>query len=434
MSFLSDVVSNPSQALGGAFNFGTPGQSGYSASGYAPDPAAFDNPQYAQQYARLQAALQRQQAQQAAASRSQAGLVAALQAQMAGQQPSVAQQQLAQTTAANDQAALASAASAASVDPSLALRNAMQARAANDQNAAGQAALLRAGEQTAGEQTLAGVLGGQQQLATQAALALQGLQGQESQTQTQNQITRQQMQEQAALGSQGINAGVSVSNAQQQGGFVNNLVGGGAAGAAAGLLSDRRAKTDIAPAGKGDVAGLLDALKARLFRYRGENPQPGGAPPHLGILAQDAERSPLGRQMVIDTPQGKAIDPGQAVGALLAASANLNDRLSRLEAVPGSALRVPGHNQAPNRLPETSVAARDDGISAPDGSAWQSGGPGAAPSDAADYFASHEGSDFMAGLNEVGRLGAALEQHHGIRLPPEGLVKLMAAALKQRAA
>ena len=51
-----------------------------------------------------------------------------------------------------------------------------------------------------------------------------------------------------------------------------------------------------------------------------------------GVMAQDLERSPVGRSMVVDTPAGKVVDTNKAAMASLAANARLNERLERMEA------------------------------------------------------------------------------------------------------
>lgn len=50
-----------------------------------------------------------------------------------------------------------------------------------------------------------------------------------------------------------------------------------------------------------------------------------------GVMAQDLERSPVGRSMVIDTPGGKVVDTNKAAMASLAANARLNERLQNVE-------------------------------------------------------------------------------------------------------
>lgn len=75
------------------------------------------------------------------------------------------------------------------------------------------------------------------------------------------------------------------------------------------------------------IKGMLDALKAKKYAYKGEGPDAE----HLGIMAQDLEKSPLGRTMVLDTPRGKMVDGNLAFGAVLAAAADLNRRMNALE-------------------------------------------------------------------------------------------------------
>jgi hypothetical protein len=50
-----------------------------------------------------------------------------------------------------------------------------------------------------------------------------------------------------------------------------------------------------------------------------------------GIMAQDMEKSPAGASVVMDTPNGKALDMSRAVSFSLAANAGLDKRLSELE-------------------------------------------------------------------------------------------------------
>ena len=53
---------------------------------------------------------------------------------------------------------------------------------------------------------------------------------------------------------------------------------------------------------------------------------------HLYVMAKDLEKAgPVGKQMVLDTPQGKMIDYGKGFGAMLANQANLNKRLNEVE-------------------------------------------------------------------------------------------------------
>jgi hypothetical protein len=101
-----------------------------------------------------------------------------------------------------------------------------------------------------------------------------------------------------------------------------------AIGAAGAFFSDVRAKTAIDD-GSGSVRRLLTSLQPAAYRYR--DPAQHGAGRHVGIMAQDLERTPEGASMVSDTPQGKTIDGGKLTGAIAAATADLNRRIEELE-------------------------------------------------------------------------------------------------------
>jgi len=105
---------------------------------------------------------------------------------------------------------------------------------------------------------------------------------------------------------------------------------GAGASSAAAAASDKGSKKNIGNAGnEGKVKEFLDALSAYTYRYK--EPEKNGAGEHLGVMAQDLEKSSIGKTMVHDTPEGKMVDFGKAGGALLASQAMINDRLSELE-------------------------------------------------------------------------------------------------------
>lgn len=92
-------------------------------------------------------------------------------------------------------------------------------------------------------------------------------------------------------------------------------------------LSDENEKKDKS-GGEGKVKGFLDALQAYTYKYK--NPEHGEGQ-QLGVMAQDLEKTPIGKSMVVDTPEGKMVDYGKAGGVMLANQAMLHDRLSQLE-------------------------------------------------------------------------------------------------------
>ena len=118
-------------------------------------------------------------------------------------------------------------------------------------------------------------------------------------------------------------------NKQRQDAIIGLI--GTAIGAYATLkTSDIRAKTNISAAGD-DVERFLDALNAYQYEYR--DPDAPGADPGMftGVMAQDLEKSPMGASFVQDTPQGKVVDYGHGLAAILASQATIHDRLRNLE-------------------------------------------------------------------------------------------------------
>lgn len=289
-------------------------------------------------------------------------------------------QALAQNRAFTDQALRAQMAAAASqrgTGAALANRNASNQAAAMQMQGAQQAALNNQQQNIQRQQLAAQILASQQgteaQLAAQqagfgqqAALANQALQGQFGLTAAQQALQAQQLNQAAELqrlGFQGqaqmgmdqmanqglvaqaqLDANRQAQIQQAKGGLLSGI--GGAISTAAMALSDKRAKKNIRAvenkasreldkmAGSGsEERKFLDALQAYEYKYKHEGP---GATPQLGIMAQDLEKTRLGKQMVVENELGqKQVDFGRGFGALLASQAELNKRIARLEAAKG---------------------------------------------------------------------------------------------------
>lgn len=94
------------------------------------------------------------------------------------------------------------------------------------------------------------------------------------------------------------------------------------------ITSDARAKQDIKQGGK-DMQTFLNEVAPYNYIYKDTR---DGVGPQTGVMAQDLEKSKVGKQMVIDRPEGKAIDPNKAISTMLAATAHLNQRLKEIEA------------------------------------------------------------------------------------------------------
>ena len=225
---------------------------------------------------------------------------------------SVSAEQLRQGLAQNVAGQQAMAASAAPGMAPMAARNAAM-------NAA------RMGSGMAGQQAVAG-LAERQQAAQALQQYLLSLRQQELQATLQGQ--------QNAMAGYG---GIEANRTQRYGALMGaptpteQILGAGtsAAALAAKTGSDRRLKKDIEP-GDEDAEKFLKALKSYRFKYKA--PKEWGEGKRLGIMAQDLEKSGLGKQAVIDTPAGKVIHSGGLATALAATLPTLHKRLEKLEA------------------------------------------------------------------------------------------------------
>lgn len=100
-----------------------------------------------------------------------------------------------------------------------------------------------------------------------------------------------------------------------------------AGGSALSMLSDKDAKTNV-KSGEGAVKQLLDKAQPKEYNYKDAA---NGQGKHVSPMAQDLEKSEIGKSMVMDTPQGKVVDYGKGFGAILAAQSMLHKRLDSLE-------------------------------------------------------------------------------------------------------
>jgi endosialidase-like protein len=101
--------------------------------------------------------------------------------------------------------------------------------------------------------------------------------------------------------------------------------------------SDERMKDNLrdSPGAASALVGSLPTTKE--FDYKPGFETPGHK---VGFSAQELERSPLGSQLVIDTPKGKYIDDGNAAILALAASAEQQKEIEELKAQLGGAPRL----------------------------------------------------------------------------------------------
>jgi len=284
-----------------------------------------------QQLGQLQgiASGQQQGAGELAVQRQMGNALAAQQAQVRMARGGNAE--LAYRNAANQSAALGS--TAAGMGQQAALGDQMNAQSMLGQSA-GQGRGMDIG--------VAGQNAGYQQQAGAQNAQLQQNQGQYNATNQQGanqynaglQQQGQQLNSQNYLGllSQLGNMNANQLNAQgaasQNKGMIGPLLSaGGQIGAAGIAASDERLKTDVTDE-REKIDAMLDGLRPVGWRYK--DPKFGEGR-HSGIMAQAMEQSEAGRQVVIDTPEGKMLDVKKALGAALASSARLNERLRKLE-------------------------------------------------------------------------------------------------------
>lgn len=222
--------------------------------------------------------------------------MANLNAQLTGHGPSVAdvyQQNAGQQAVANSNAIAASA--RGNVNPAMALRSAQTAGAQGQQQAAQQGAVMK--QQEALNAMQMAQQNRQQNLGMEQFYQQIGANQDTSQTQARNQF--------AGAGMQAMGSGAMLAAA-----------------------SDENLKTDI-KGGDKKISEFLDALKAHSYKYK--DPEADGHGEFVSPMAQELEKTPIGKNMVLDTPRGKMVDYGKGFGAVLAAQAMLHERMKKLE-------------------------------------------------------------------------------------------------------
>lgn len=250
--------------------------------------------------------------------------------------PSAAESMLRQATGRNMSGALALALGARGGNQLGALKQAQMQRALISQDANLQAAQLRAQEQQAargllGQVSAMGREGDLQSLAQRDQLVNQLLAMQLGLDQTNFMSGVQQAQHNQGSLTQQIGGahGVSLQNAAQGmqiGGATLSALG--TLGAAA--ISDERLKEDIEP-GEAKLGELLGAAGAHDYRYKKEVRDVGGDDRYVSPMAQELEQTEIGRSMVKETADGKIVDYGKGLGAMLSGLGWLHRRMEQLE-------------------------------------------------------------------------------------------------------
>jgi hypothetical protein len=139
-----------------------------------------------------------------------------------------------------------------------------------------------------------------------------------------------------------LEAGLAASRMRSE--FIGNLAGSGAKVAAAQAqgAGGATAASDVSlkenmnqteKSGSEMVEEFLDALKSYTYNYKDKenNGQKNPEGKVTSVMAQDLEKSKLGKQMVTEGPEGKMVNYGQGMAPLFAAIAELNQRTKKLE-------------------------------------------------------------------------------------------------------
>lgn len=268
-------------------------------------------------------AIDTSQAGQTRAQQEQA--IQALQSAANGTAPSAAELQLQDQAQKNNAAAFGAAAALKGRTPGASFTTAARQNASNQLQTNANAAATRAAEMAQARAALSGTLATQQQQDQQGAQAAAALKTNYATNLLSGQLTSQGQGVTAA----GDLVGANTTNAQTQNAFNGGLLGtAGTVGVAA--LSDKNEKKDIKGI-KQKLDATFEALNPATFEYKNPD-EPGAAEgPRVGVMAQDLQKTPLGKSVVIDGKPLK-LDIGNALGLALDGMSMLTDRIKKLEA------------------------------------------------------------------------------------------------------
>lgn len=123
------------------------------------------------------------------------------------------------------------------------------------------------------------------------------------------------------------NAGASDRGSAAIGNTIGSLAAGGLM-----LLSDEREKTDVTTPSKTKIGQFLATIKPHEYRYKDPSLEGAAEGRFVSPMAQELERSEIGKTMVEDGPDGrKRVNYARGLGAILATAAHLHERLAKIE-------------------------------------------------------------------------------------------------------
>lgn len=213
-----------------------------------------------------------------------------------GAAPSIAQMQMNRNVDQTNRAALAMASSQRGAsNPALAFRQAQIMGQEAQMQGAQEGAMMAEQERRQADQMIA------QQAAAQRGVALQ------------QSMANQQAQAQASAGNKQMISGLAAAGGQMA------------------MASDERVKTDIgsAPNASQAIEAFVNAIKPHTYKYKNAE---DGTGEKMGVMAQDLEKTAVGKTMVDEAPDGtKMVDTNKAIGVILAGMADMNKKLKKLE-------------------------------------------------------------------------------------------------------
>lgn len=98
------------------------------------------------------------------------------------------------------------------------------------------------------------------------------------------------------------------------------------------MMSDRRSKEPMELSEHNStIQRFLDTLQPYEYKYKPNTVAYDGGQKHMGIMAQDLEKTDVGDNAVMDTQYGKMVDVKQLSALIAAGLGNVHERLKKLE-------------------------------------------------------------------------------------------------------
>ena len=244
----------------------------------------------------------------------------------AGKGPSLAEAQLKSAADRTLSQQLAAAASQRGGSAAATQRQLQRGQAQSGRELGQQAATMRIQESQAAQQQLGAQLAQERAAGDQLVnnfLRL-GMTVEQAEAGAQQELERLRQGARAGGAAQAGQAFSAAQGREQQ--MMGSLIGGGATL----LASDENLKKNIKDGDK-EVKSFLDALSAKEYEYKDPSQKGTAEGPRVGIIAQDLEKSNMGKTLVKEGPDGKVVDTAQGFGAVLAAQASLNKRMGDFE-------------------------------------------------------------------------------------------------------